>query len=128
MTKEEQGPAFSTEELSKALEVCKHSSRSSLTTSGQNPGYLFWRSQRWVDVEEHFGDSKSKVLLAALEGISDDFRNLENAFLLQTRNKGDSRPAFDWRRQIVKAFGNKFPDVPSKVMSCLEADFAHRHR
>ncbi|PXW77478.1 hypothetical protein BZA02_11351 [Ruegeria sp. P4] len=99
-----------------------------MTASGQNPGYLFWRSQRWIDVSEHFGDRKSKVLLAALEVISDDFRNLERAFLLKAQNKGDTRPAFYWRKPIVIAFGNKFPDTPSKVLSCLEADFAHRHR
>lgn len=99
-----------------------------MTASGHNPGYLFWRSQRWIDVSEHFGDRKSKVLLEALEVISDDFRNLERAFLLKAQNKGDTRPAFDWRKPIVMAFGNKFPDTPSKVLSCLEADFAHRHR
>ena len=128
MTKDEEGLAFSTEELSKALEICRHSSRSSLTASGQNPGYLFWRSLGWIDVREHFGDRKSKVLLEALEVIFDDFRNLERAFLLKAQNKGDTRPAFDWRKPIVMAFGNKFPDTPSKVLSCLEADFAHRHR
>ena len=89
MTKDEEGLAFSTEELSKALEICRHSSRSSLTASGQNPGYLFWRSLGWIDVREHFGDRKSKVLLEALEVISDDFRNLGHVDKWRTQSRMD---------------------------------------
>ena len=89
MTKDEEGLAFSTEELSKALEICTHSSRSSLTASGQNPGYLFWRSLGWIDVREHFGDRKSKVLLEALEVISDDFRNLGHVDKWRTQSRMD---------------------------------------
>ena len=128
MVNEDKKPTFSVKEMSEALEICKHSSETALTASGLNPGYLFWRSQRWLDVEEHFGESKSEVLLAALEAIAGDFHSLANAFLADMKQKGDMRAAFDCREAIVKKFEKKYPTVPSKVLRCLEMDFAHEHR
>lgn len=128
MTKLKKEPAYSSDELLRALEICKRSSRSSLTTKGLNSGYLFWRSQRWLDVDEHFGSKKSKSLFTALEGILENFRDVEKAYLLRVRNDGDLRAEFNWCRPIVKAFRKKYPNVPSEILLRLEADFMFRHR